>query len=82
MTTTTITDFRRNIYTLVDSTIRYNEPVSITTRNGNAVMISEEEYRGMLETLYLSSVPGLKEKLLEGLHTPLEETVPEDEVEW
>ena len=82
MTTTTITNFRKNIYSMVENTVRFNEPVNITTKDGNAVMISEEEYLGMLETLYLTSVPGMKEKLIEGLKTPLSETISEEEVGW
>jgi len=45
-------------------------------------MISEEEYLGLLETLYLTSFPNMKEKLVEGLNTPLSETVSEEEVDW
>ena len=82
MTTTTITNFRKNIYSIVENTGRFNEPVNITTKDGNAVMISEEEYLGMLETLYLTSVPGMKEKPIEGLKTPLSETISEEEVGW
>jgi PHD/YefM family antitoxin component YafN of YafNO toxin-antitoxin module len=82
MTTTTITNFRKNVYSLVENTVRFNEPVNITTKDGNAVMISEEEYLGLLESLYLTSVPGMKETLVEGLNTPLSETVPEEEVAW
>ena len=82
MTTTTITNFRKNVYSLVENTVRFNEPVNITTKDGNAVMISEEEYLGLLESLYLTSIPGMKEKLGEGLNTPLSETVPEEEVAW
>ena len=82
MTVTTITNFRKNIYSMVENTVRFNEPVNITTRDGNAVMISEEEYLGLIETLYLSSDPGMKEKLVEGLNTPLSETISEEEVGW
>ena len=67
---------------MVENTVRYNEPLNITTKDGNAVMISEEEYLGLIETLYLNSVPGMKEKLLGGLHTPLDDTVSEEEVTW
>ncbi len=82
MTTTTVTNFRRNVFSMVENTIRFNEPVNITTKDGNAVLISEEEYLGLLETLYLTSAPGMKEKLLDGLHTPLSDTLPEEEVAW
>lgn len=67
---------------MVENTVRFNEPVNITTKDGNAMLISEEEYLGLIETLHLASVPGMKEKLIDGLNTPLSDTVPEEEVEW
>lgn len=82
MTTTTITNFRKNVYSMVENTVRFNEPVNITTKDGHAVMISEEEYLGLIETLYLTSVPGMKEKLVEGVNIPLTDTVSEEEVDW
>ena len=82
MTTTTVTNFRKNVYSMVENTIRFNEPVHITTKEGNAVMISEEDYLGLLETLHLTSVPGMKEKLVDGLNTPLSDTISEEEVLW
>ena len=82
MTTITITNFRKNIYSLVENVVKFNEPVNITTKDGNAVMISEDEYNGLIETLYLTSIPGMREKLTEGLNTPLDETISEEEVLW
>jgi PHD/YefM family antitoxin component YafN of YafNO toxin-antitoxin module len=82
MTTTTITNFRKNVFSIVQNTVRFNEPVNITTKDGNAVMISEEDYLGIMETLNLTSIPGMREKLIEGLNTPLSDTIPEEEVEW
>ena len=82
MTTITITNFRKNIYSLVENAVKFNEPVNITTKDGNAVMISEDEYNGLIETLYLTSIPGMREKLTEGLNTPLDETISEEEVLW
>ena len=82
MLTTTVTNFRKNIYAMIENTIRYNEPAIITTKSGNAVMISEEEYRGLLETLRLSSDPRMKQKLVDGLNTPLSDTLSEEEVSW
>ena len=81
MTTTTITNFRKNVYSMVENTVRFNEHVNITTKDGNAVMISEEEYLGLMDTIYLTSIPGMKEKLAEGLQTPLDDTLSEEEVE-
>ena len=82
MTTTNITSFRKNLYTMMENAIRFNETAIITTKEGNAVVMSEEEYNGMVESLYLNSIPGMREKLLDGLHTDLSETISEDEVTW
>ena len=48
----------------------------------NGVIYSEDDYNGLMETLYLSSIPGMKEKIFEGLRTPIEDCIPEDRVEW
>ena len=82
MINTNITTFRKNIYSMLEQTIRYNEPLNISTKEGNAVVLSEEDYRGLMETLYLESVPGMKEKIVDGKNTPLSDCIPENEVEW
>ena len=73
------TNFRRQLFELIEQTIKYNEPVNINTKNGNAVLISEEEYNSLMETIYLTSIPGMKEKLENGAATPIEEC---DDFEW
>ena len=82
MLNTNITNFRKNIFSLLEQTIKYNEPVNISTKAGNAVIISEEDYNSLIETVYLSSVPRQREKIIEGLNTPLDQCLPENEVEW
>ena len=82
MTTTNITNFRKNAFNYVEQTIRYNEPLNISTKEGNAVLLSEEDYSGIMETLYLVSMPGMREKIMDGLSTPLEDCVDEAAVEW
>ena len=82
MTTTNITNFRKNAFNYVERTIRYNEPLNISTKEGNAVLLSEEDYSGIMETLYLVSMPGMREKIMEGMSTPLEDCVDEAAVEW
>ena len=77
-----ITHFRKNIFDLLEQTIRFNEPLNVTTKNGNAVVLSEEDYNSLTETLRLSSIPGMKEKIVDGLKTTLSECVPESEAEW
>ena len=82
MIATNVTNFRNNIFSLLEQTIKYNEPLSVSTKSGSVVVLSEEDYRGLTETLYLSSVPGIKEKLLDGKNTPVSDCVPESEVIW
>ena len=82
MTNINITNFRKNIYELLEQTIKYNQPINISTKNGNAVVISEEDYRNLIETLYISSVPGLKKDIQEGLQEDLKDCVAEDKVDW
>ncbi len=82
MTNTNITNFRKNIYELLETTIKYNEPINVSTKNGNAVVISEEDYNNLMETLYISSVSGLKDEIIKRGNAPDEDFVNEDEVDW
>lgn len=82
MITTNITNFRKDIYRMTENTIKFNEPLSINTKEGNAILISEEEYKGMVATLELTSNKLMKDKLIEGINTFLNECISEDEVNW
>lgn len=66
MAITNITELRKNLYGTIDSVIKFNEPVQVTTKNGNAVLLSESDYNSLLETVYLMSQPGLVKKIKEG----------------
>ena len=82
MTNINITNFRKNIYELLEKTIKYNEPINISTKNGNAIIMSEEDYNNLMETLYIESIPGLKEDIIEAMNESEENYISEDEVEW
>lgn len=82
MTNTNITNFRKDIYNLLENTIKYNEPINISTKNGNAVVISEEDYNSIMETLYIMSVPNLKDEIVKRENDNDEEYVDESEVKW
>jgi len=82
MITTSVTNFRKNIYNILSQTIKFNEPVNINTKDGNAIILSEEDYNGLIETLYLSNMPEVKKSIVDGLNTPIEECIEEDEVQW
>ena len=82
MINTNVTHFRKNVSTLLEQTLKFNEPIHVSTKNGNVVVLSEDDYRGILETLEMNANPFMKQKLLEGKDTPLSECIPESEVEW
>ena len=73
MFTTNATALRRNLFGILEQTIKYNEPVSVSTKEGND---------SIMETLYLTSIPGMREKIIDGLATPPEECLTEDQVSW
>lgn len=77
-----ITNARNDLYNLVDMAIKDSEPVNIATKNGNAIIISEADYNSLLETLYLSSDPEYKKRLIESMNAPLTDFVDESELEW
>lgn len=80
MTVLTATEARANLYKLLDEVAATHEPVLITGKRTNAVLVSEEDWRAIEETLYLLSIPGMRESIVEGLNTPADEC--DDEVEW
>ena len=82
MTNTNITNFRKDIYKLLENAIKYNEPINISTKNGNAVVLSEEDYNNLIETLYISSMPKLKEEIIKRKKSPDEDFVKEDKADW
>ncbi len=82
MTNTNITSFRKDIYNLLEQTIKYNEPLNISTKNGNAVVLSEEDYNNLIATLDIERNKKLKDKIIEGMKEDLKDCIQEDEVEW
>ena len=82
MTNTNITNFRKNIYELLEQTIKYNEPLNISTKNGNAVVLSEDDYNSLMETLFIESIPRLKEEILERSNSSDTDFINENEVDW
>lgn len=79
MTNTNVTTFRKDIYNLLEQTIKYNEPLNISTKNGNVVVLSEEDYNNIMETLYIMSVSGLKDEIIK--RSKSDDFVDESEVE-
>ena len=73
MTTMTATKARKNLYALVDEVSSSHVPIQISGKRNSAVLVSEEDWRAIQETLYLTSVPGMRESIVEGLKTPIAE---------
>jgi prevent-host-death family protein len=71
---------RANIYKLMDETAESHEPIIITGKRNNVVMISEEDWRAIEETLYLNSIPGMAESIIEAMNAPDSEF--SEEIEW
>jgi len=80
MTTLTVTEARKSLYSLVDETNISHEPVHILGKRGGAVLISEDDWSAIEETLYLTSVKGMQESIVDGMNTPIEEC--SEELEW
>jgi antitoxin YefM len=72
MTTVTATEARKRLYNLVDNVAESHSPVQIVGKRNSAVLLSEEDWRTIQETLYLTSIPGMRESIQKGLKTPIE----------
>ncbi len=73
MKTIGVTKARSNLYKLIDIAADTSEPIQITGKRRNAILISEDDWRAIQETLYLLSIPEMRESISEGLQTPIEE---------
>jgi antitoxin YefM len=74
------TTARANFFGLIDQVTEEHEEVLITTKRKNAVLVSEEDWRSIQETIYISSVPGMVESLKEAAGTPDDEWVSHEEI--
>ena len=83
MTAISATKARENIYKLIQDVNVSSTPITITNNKGkNAVLIGEDDWKAIEETLYLASIPGLSESIIEGGNTDVSDCVDESEVEW
>lgn len=73
---------RANLFKLLEQVNRDSKPCIITSGKGDGVLISKDDWESIQETLYLQSIPGMKESIVEGIQTPLSECISEDELEW
>ncbi|MGD0489896.1 MAG: type II toxin-antitoxin system Phd/YefM family antitoxin [Syntrophorhabdales bacterium] len=80
MTTLSASDARKRLYNLVDEVKETHRPVQIVGKRNSAVLVSEEDWQAIEETLYVTSLPGMRESIKKGLKTPIEEC--DEEVAW
>jgi prevent-host-death family protein len=73
MTAITASEARANLYRLIDEAASSHQPLIISGKRNNAVLVSEEDWEAIQETLFLLSVPGMRESIREGMETPVEE---------
>ena len=80
MTTLTATEARSKLYRLIDETTQSHQPVVITGKRGNAVLLAEQDWNAINETLYLVSIPGMRESIRQGMETGLDDC--ETALDW
>ena len=80
MTTVNATQARADLYKLLEQVASSHEPVQIKGKKGSAVLVSEDDWRAIQETLHLLSVPGMRESIIEGMKTPVDEC--SEKLDW
>lgn len=80
LTTINVTKARPELYKLIEQVAEGGEPIRIYSKRGSAMLIAEDDWRSIQETLHLLSIPGMRESIIEGLKTPIEECA--EELDW
>ena len=73
-------DAKTNLEILIEETANSHQPILIAGEKKNAILVSEEDWRGIQETLYLLAIPGMRESIQEGLKTPIEDC--DEDLDW
>ena len=82
MTNTNISTLRKNIFAMFEQAVKFNQPINVSTKHGNAIILSEEDYKSFLETAYINSIPGLADDIIKESKKPLSEYVTYSEELW
>lgn len=80
MTVLTASDARASLYRLIDQTNESHEPVTISGKRNNAVLVSEDDWKAIQETLFLSAIPGMRESIISGMKEPLSRSTKK--IDW
>ena len=73
---------RENLFSLAQSVIETHEPVTLTGKKGNIVILSEDDFKSIQETLYLHSIPNLVDDIKEGKNTPKTDLITRQDLPW
>lgn len=79
MSITNATTLRKNLFGYLDAAAVNDEKIIVTTKNGNAAIVSEEYLRNLEETCYLCSIPDMAQSIVDGMNTPAEEL---EKIDW
>ena len=82
MKTVPVTSARQNIFNIIEQTIVNSEPIQITSKKGNVVMLSLDDWSAIQETLYLLEIPGMRESIIEGSKEPIGECKSLEDIGW
>ena len=77
-----VTNARNDLFNLIDETIISSEPIQIIGKRGNAILVSEDDWKAIQETLYLTNISGMKKSLIEGRNTPKDELLDLEDIGW
>lgn len=80
MTRLSASQARKRLDALLEAVAESHEPVHISGKKHSAVLVSEEDWRAIQETLYLTAIPGMKKSIVDGLNTPVEKC--DEELDW
>ena len=80
MTILNATEARSKLYSLIDETNQTHQPIVITGKRGNAVLVSEDDWKAISETVHLLSIPGMRESIKEGMTTDIADC--EEDIDW
>lgn len=80
MNVITATKARSKLYKLIEETCKFHSPVHITSKRGNAVLVSDDDWSSIMETLHLTSIPGMEESIVRGMKEPIDQC--SDKLEW
>ena len=82
MKSISVSNARKDIYNIIEQTVANSEPVQITSKSGDVIMLSLNDWEAIQETLHLLQISGMRESILEAASEPIDECVTPEEIGW